>query len=87
MYYLTYEYDSSGKIVGFVYSRTTDISLITGEISLSTSTKYTYLKNALGDIVGIIDELGHLKAEYQYDSYGNCTVINHGSTTIGDQSI
>ena len=84
MYYLTYEYDSSGQIVGFVYSRTTDISLITGERSLSTSTKYTYLKNALGDIVGIIDELGQLKAEYQYDSYGNCTVINHGSTTIGD---
>ncbi len=84
LYYLTYEYDSSGQIVGFVYSGTTDISLTTSERRLSTSIKYTYLKNALGDIVGIIDETGQLKAEYQYDSYGNCTVINHGNTTIGN---
>ncbi len=33
--------------------------------------KYYYLKNAQGDITAIYDEAGNLKAEYEYDAWGN----------------
>ena len=33
--------------------------------------KYYYLKNVQGDITAIYDETGNLKAEYEYDAWGN----------------
>ena len=33
--------------------------------------KYYYLKNVQGDITAIYDEAGNLKAEYEYDAWGN----------------
>lgn len=36
---------------------------------------YFYLKNAQGDIVGIIDANGEIKAEYVYDSWGKLISI------------
>ena len=38
------------------------------------STKYYYLKNVQGDITAIYDEAGNLKAEYEYDAWGNHVV-------------
>ncbi len=34
-------------------------------------TEYFYLKNALGDICGIVDSAGNLVVEYTYDAWGN----------------
>jgi len=33
--------------------------------------KYYYIKNALGDVISIIDENNNIKVKYEYDAYGN----------------
>ncbi len=81
--YITYDYDSNGNLLGFVHSKT-EISLIVGKKETLESNRYFYLKNSTGDIVGIVDEAGNLKAEYKYDAYGNCTVTNCDSDNIGN---
>ena len=37
---------------------------------------YYFDKNTLGDIVAIRDESGNIVARYEYDAWGNCTVMN-----------
>ena len=37
---------------------------------------YYYRRNAQGDVVAIYDQYGSRKAEYAYDAFGNCTIIN-----------
>jgi len=33
------------------------------------------MKNAQGDVIGIVNDLGDIECEYQYDPWGNCTKI------------
>ena len=35
-----------------------------------------FVKNTLGDIVAIRDGNGNIVATYEYDAWGNCTVMN-----------
>ena len=37
---------------------------------------YYFDKNVLGDIIAIRDEFGNVVATYEYDAWGNCTVMN-----------
>ena len=55
-----------------------------------TETMYYFDKNTLGDIVAIRDSNGNIVATYEYDAWGNCTVmdgngyINTSSSFIGN---
>ena len=42
---------------------------------LVDSTVYYYITNLQGDVIGIIDENGHIIAEYEYDPYGKITSL------------
>ena len=54
------------------------------------ATPYYFDKNTLGDIIAIRDGNGNIVARYEYDAWGNCTVIdasereNTSSTFIGN---
>ena len=51
---------------------------------------YYYDKNTLGDVVAIRDDNGNIVATYEYDAWGNCTVMdaysyeNTSSSFIGN---
>ncbi|MDR3293543.1 MAG: RHS repeat-associated core domain-containing protein [Clostridiales bacterium] len=49
----------------------------------TTSTEYFYRKNAQGDITHIFDNEFNLVAKYEYDAWGNHTVIEYTSGNIG----
>ncbi len=66
---LYFFYDSKGQIQAF--SDGTDI--------------YYYIKNAEGDILGIMETAGgDVVATYSYDDWGVPTVTNYDNSTIGD---
>lgn len=46
----------------------------TAHLALQDNAKYFYFKNAQGDITAIYDGAGNLKAEYEYDAWGNHVV-------------
>ena len=66
---LIYLYDESGMI-GVMYSR-----------NGAAPQPYYYRRNPQGDVVAIYTEYGHRKAEYAYDAFGNCKVIQNASDT------
>ena len=45
----------------------------------TSSTTYYYVKNILGDVLGITDSNGTLVAEYRYDAYGKPVKILDGN--------
>ena len=67
-------YSADGEIVGFSYD----------------NAPYYFVKNAQGNIVGILNRSAELVCTYEYDAWGNCTVygssgsINTSSTFIGN---
>lgn len=67
-------YSADGEIVGFSYD----------------NDPYYFIKNAQGDIIGILDRSAESVCTYEYDAWGNCTVygssgsINTSSTFIGN---
>ena len=48
----------------------------------STTAKYYFTKNVLGDIVSIRDASGNIVGTYAYDAYGNCTVVSSSDANI-----
>ena len=64
-----YLYDESG-VIGMIY--TAD----------GTSTAYYFRRNLYGDVVAIYNRKGTKQAEYAYDAYGNCTIIDNTNSTI-----
>lgn len=62
-----YTYDSAGKLVSM------NISTKISETSWSTPTEYFYVRNAQGDIIGLIDKAGTQVVSYNYDSWGRMT--------------
>ena len=65
---LHFFYDSVGEIVGFKYN----------------GNNYLYVKNSMGDIVGIADAVGNLIASYTYDAWGKVTSVTGSNTAIGE---
>lgn len=66
---LHFTYDRDGEVIGF-----THFCLTTGKDD-PVMTEYFYLKNAQGDIVGITNILGDIKARYTYDPWGRVISI------------
>ena len=58
---LYFYYDKDGNPIGFDYN----------------NNHYYYITNLQGDIIAILDVNGNLMAEYEYDSWGNCTILQN----------
>ncbi len=56
------------KLIGFKYN----------------NNEYIYRRNIQGDITHIYTKEGLLVAEYQYDAWGNCNIINYSDDDIGN---
>lgn len=67
--YFHYYYDSNGMLYAVNYRLTTNGTVYT----------YYYTHNWRGDIVGIYNGNGELRAKYTYDSWGNVASITDGN--------
>ena len=56
---IAWSYDARGRMVGFTLN----------------GMPYFYVRNLMGDVVGILDEFGNLVARYSYDAWGNILEI------------
>lgn len=75
---LVYQTDGTNRLY-FLYDETADLVgvQINGEI-------FVYVKDELGQIIGLVDETGALVVEYQYDAWGNIlTVTGSKADTVG----
>ena len=66
-----YLYDNNNSIYGFIYD----------------NNRYYYIKDCMQNIIGIIDNLGIKLCDYQYDSFGNVSVVNYNSNIGNINSI
>ncbi len=64
-----YSYDTSGILYSVKYTLTDSSELLT----------YYFTHNSRGDIIGIYNGEGTLKAQYEYDAWGNVTSITDGN--------
>ena len=68
-----YSYDSNGILYSVKYTLTDSSSPLT----------YYYTHNSRGDIVGIYNEAGELRAHYEYDAWDNVlSVTNQNGNAI-----
>ena len=65
-----YLYDESGMI-GVLYS-----------LNGATAQPYYYRRNPQGDVIAIYNEYCHRKAEYVYDAFGNCKIVNSNDNDL-----
>ncbi|MDO4364418.1 MAG: RHS repeat-associated core domain-containing protein, partial [Clostridia bacterium] len=65
---LHFYYDSNDEVIGFEYN----------------SDNYYYVKNAMGDILGIADSAGNLIASYTYDPWGKVLSVTGSDIAIGN---
>lgn len=66
-----YNYDSNSRLISLVYNHK----------------DYFYVRNAQGDIIALIDELGNKVVEYKYDSWGAIISISGNmATTLGKKN-
>ena len=94
LFYVDYYYDDNGTLVYERRSQSgdnasTDFTIeyfyglngIAGFTVMNgtSSTTYYYVKNILGDVLGITDSNGTLVAEYRYDAYGKPVKILDGN--------
>ena len=94
LFYVDYYYDDNGTLVYERRSEdgdnaSTDFTIeyfyglngIAGFTVMNgtSSTTYYYVKNILGDVLGITDSNGTLVAEYRYDAYGKPVKILDGN--------
>ncbi len=66
---LHFFYDSNSEVIGFRYN----------------GSDYFYVKNAMGDVVGIADISGNLIASYTYDAWGK--ILDDKLTAIGELNL
>ena len=64
---LYFYYDSVGEVIGFKYN----------------CNNYLYVKNSMGDVVGIADGDGNLIASYNYDTWGKVISVTGSNVAIG----
>ena len=60
--------------IWYIYGATGIEGIIVNEFNREYA--YQFDKNTLGDVVAIRDEDGRIVARYEYDAWGNCTVMN-----------
>ncbi|MBO4375071.1 MAG: DNRLRE domain-containing protein [Lachnospiraceae bacterium] len=65
---LNYYYSADGKLLEIGYSK-----------NGALENHYTILRNAMGDVAGLLDPKGTLVGTYEYDPYGKLIKINHNS--------
>ena len=46
--------------------------------------RYYYIRDALGNILGIINQNGQIVVQYSYTSYGACSIS--GNTSLGNEN-
>lgn len=101
-YKTTYNYDNSGRLIReyctekyisgatvtkeFIYLY--DESSVIGVLySLNGAAQlYYYHRNLQGDVVAIYDTSGNVKAEYNYDAWGNCTIAYSAGTDLAESN-
>ena len=69
-----YLYDESG-MVGVLYS-----------YNGAAAQTYYYHRNLQGDVIAIYDTSGTLQAEYAYDAYGNCIILNASNADLANNN-
>ncbi len=93
-----YEYDSSSRLlkedINLVYSDNTSYSktivfIYEGDeiigfrfTSNNVTNTYYYDKSPLGDVLHIIDINGNVVANYRYDAFGNCDIVNSSNYEV-----
>lgn len=65
---LHFYYDSNDEIIGFAYNEA----------------DYFYVKNAMSDIIGIVDDSGNLIVSYAYDAWGKVLSVTGSNTELGN---
>lgn len=93
-----YEYDLNGRLMNETrtYKYNDDTTFVRkmryiyegAEVSGFTLTSngksesYHYLKNPLGDVIAILNNVGTTVAEYRYDAYGNCLSVSGSNDEV-----
>lgn len=83
---IEYAYDADNRLIKqsdgleFIYDHTGVAGVI------YNSATYLYRKDALGNIIALIDSSGNVVARYVYDAWGNHKVINANGVEITDAS-
>ena len=67
-----YLYDESGALFGFLRA--------------ADGAEYLYRRDALGNILAILDTDGNIVVQYKYDAWGNHKVLNASGEEIADQN-
>ena len=65
---LHFHYDSNDEIIGFAYNQA----------------DYFYVKNAMSDIIGIVDDSGNLITSYAYDAWGKVLSVTGSNIELGN---
>ncbi len=65
---LHFYYDSNDEIIGFTYDEA----------------DYFYVKNAMSDIIGIVDDSGNLITSYAYDAWGKVLSVTGSNVELGN---
>ena len=65
---LHFYYDSNDEVIGFTHNEA----------------DYFYVKNAMGDIVGIADDSGNLVVSYAYDAWGKVLSVTGSNIELGN---
>ncbi len=65
---LHFYYDSNDEIIGFAYNEA----------------DYFYVKNAMSDIIGIVDDSGNLIVSYAYDAWGKVLSVTGSNVELGN---
>ena len=66
---LEFLYDEKDKLYGFIKNN---------------NERYYYIRDALGNILGIINQNGQIVVQYSYTSYGTCSIS--GNTSLGNEN-
>ena len=66
---LEFLYDEKDNLYGFIKNN---------------NERYYYIRDALGNILGIINQNGQIVVQYSYTSYGTCSIS--GNTSLGNEN-
>ena len=72
-YIFNYLFDENGVRIGFDLSK---------ESNLTQKTRYYYVFNIQGDVMGILDKTGNIIAKYNYDAWGNILSVTDGKDKV-----
>jgi len=81
---LVYEKRGSAQLY-FYYDSYGHLSAISYYPDCTSDTNYTYyaLTNTQGDVLGFYNSAGVLRASYEYDAWGNATIVDNTGINIG----